>query len=126
MTRIESEEEKGGREKILYSITDKGRRALEEWLNEDKMVNDMRYEILLKTFFGGIADEAVTLKNIELFEEEVERSLFMLKMYQEKLADHLDERDHVHYYMTVSFGVEVYQAYLNWCRESKKLLKNHK
>ena len=35
----------------------------------------------------------------------------------------LDDEDHVYFYLTVSFGVETYEAYLKWCAKAKKLLK---
>ena len=37
---------------------------------------------------------------------------------------HLDEEDHVYYYLTVLFGIETYEGYLRWCKKAKKVLAN--
>ena len=115
--------EESGREKIAYSITDAGRETLKEWLSDEKASNELRYETLLKLFFGGNADKSITLKNIEVFEQKITADLKMLKFYQSNLEKVLDEEDHVYFYLTVSFGVETYEAYLKWCGKARKLLK---
>ena len=112
----------GGREKFLYSITSSGRKALKSWLSDEKAVNDLKYETLLKLFFGGVTESEVTIRNIELFEKQVKEDLQLLKLYQSNLKNVIGEKDHVYYYLTVSFGVETYEAYLKWCKEAKTLL----
>lgn len=119
---VEKSSENTGREKIYYSITDEGRIALKSWLSESKVSNDLKYESLLKVFFGAVADESVTLKTIEDFENKVRLDLEVLKVYKNNLSQVLNEREHVHYYLTVSFGVETYEAYLRWCEEARKML----
>ena len=66
---------------------------------------------------------SVTIRNIEIFEEDVKRNLAVLNMYKENLEKVLDEEDHVFYYLTVTFGIDTYEAYLKWCTKAKKLLK---
>ena len=78
----------------------------------------------MKLFFGGAQDKAVSLANIEQFENKVKGDLRLLKGYCENLKDHLDNDDHMYYYLTASFGVETYEAYLKWCMKAKKILKN--
>ena len=113
----------GGREKIPYHITSKGTKALRSWLEETQVSNELKYETLLKLYFGGAADRSVTIRNIEIFEEDVKRNLSVLYMYKENLEKVLDEEDHVFYYLTVTFGIVTYEAYLKWCTKAKKLLK---
>ncbi|MBE6014638.1 MAG: PadR family transcriptional regulator [Lachnospiraceae bacterium] len=115
-------ETKGKREKILYHITDKGIDVLKEWLNVDQATNDLKYETLLKLYFGGVEGKEVTLKNISLFEEQVKRDLAVLQMFQKNLEMVLDQKDHVYYYLTVTFGIDTYEAYLKWCERAKKIL----
>ena len=59
---------KGRREKILYHITDEGTAKLKEWLNVEQVANDLKYETMLKLYFGGAEDKGTTLKNICCFE----------------------------------------------------------
>ena len=113
----------GGRERIPYHITNQGTKALRSWLQEAQASNELRYETLLKLYFGGAVDRSVTVRNIEIFEEDVKQNLAMLNMFKENLEKVLDEEDHVFYYLTVTFGIDTYEAYLKWCTKAKKLLK---
>ena len=115
-------ETQGRREKILYHITDKGTDALKDWLNAEQAANDMKYETLLKLYFGGAEDKDAALKNIGFFEEQVKADLAVLQAYKENLEKVLDQKDHVYYYLTVTFGIDTYEAYLKWCGRAKKTL----
>ena len=101
-----------------------GKKALANWLKEEQCINEIRYETLLKLFFGGAArNKEVTVHNIEVFEEQVKGELAILKEYEKSLKDQLDIEDHVCYYLTVTFGIETYEAYLRWCNKAKKTLR---
>ena len=120
-----SDTSSGGRERITYHITGEGKRALAGWLSNEQAGNELRYETLLKLFFGGTQDKKVTLRNIELFEEQIRNDLKILKGYANTLEQNLDEEDHMYYYLTVTFGIESYEAYLKWCDKSKKMLNSN-
>ena len=113
----------GGRERITYHITESGRDSLKNWLSDEQASNELRYETLLKLFFGGAQDKKITLHNIELFEEQVKGDLKALQGYTTILEQNLEEEDHLYFYLTASFGIETYEAYLKWCEKSKKMLK---
>ena len=113
----------GGREKIVYHITKKGGDTLRSWLGDAQASNELRYETLLKLFFGGAAKAEVSLQNIETFEAQVRQDMKVLRAYAENLEKVLDDPDHVYYSLTVSFGIETYEAYLRWCAKAKKMLK---
>ena len=114
----------GGREKILYHITSNGEKVLKEWLLDEQASNDLKYETLLKIYFGGTLERGVTLNNIEVFEEQVKENLEILKLYKENLESVLEDEGHLNYYLTVTFGIDTYEAYLKWCDKAKKLLKD--
>ena len=42
-----------GREKLAYRITEQGRKSLKEWLAKPVEKDELRYETLLKLFFGN-------------------------------------------------------------------------
>ena len=115
---------KGGRERIPYHITAKGTETLSRWLSEDRVVNELKYETLLKLYFGGAAGREISVRNIESFEEDVKRSLALLYMYKENLEKVMSDEDHIFYYLTVIFGIDTYEAYLKWCKKAKKLLSS--
>lgn len=112
-----------GREKFFYHITKKGTDYLMKWIADESAVNELKYETLLKIYFGGAADRGVTLRNIEIFEEQARQGLAVLNVYKENLEKVLDKEDHIHYYLTVTFGIDSYEAYLKWCDKAKKLLR---
>ncbi|RKM61240.1 PadR family transcriptional regulator [Butyrivibrio sp. CB08] len=114
----------GARERIPYHITAKGTKVLNEWISDDKATNELKYETLLKLYFGGASTKEISVRNIEVFEEDIKRSLSLLYLYKENLEKVLDEEDHIYYYLTVTFGIDTYEAYLKWCDKAKKLLKS--
>ena len=116
----------GAREKIVYQLTKKGKTSVSDWLKEETVSNELKYETLLKLYFGGVEEISVTLHNIEVFEQQVKSSLEILKIYRDNLEQVLDEEDHLYYYLTVIFGIDTYEAYLKWCSKTKKLLRNKK
>ena len=50
-----------GRERIIYSITDYGQKTLYEWLKKPVQKDELRYETLLKLFFGNEAERFAVL-----------------------------------------------------------------
>jgi len=125
LVRRKKSDHSGGREKIVYQITGEGKDALKSWLNDEKATNDLKYETLLKMYFGGTEDRSVTIRNIEIFEEQVKGNLEILRLYKENLEKVLDQEDHIHFYLTAVFGIETYEAYLRWCNKAKMILKEH-
>lgn len=112
-----------GRDKIIYTITDAGREHLKEWLAAPVTKDELHYETLLKLFFGNVAGTEISLKHIENFEEKIKSELPYLQETV-KILKNIEEDDaHKYYMITAMFGVKVYQAFLEWCDESKQILK---
>jgi len=119
---IKNDTSVGGRERLTYQITDAGKSALREWLREEQASNELKYETLLKLFFGGAARKSISIHNIEVFEEQIKADLKLLKSYCATLEKILDDEDHIYYYLTASFGVDTYETYLKWCTKAKRIL----
>ncbi len=114
----------GKRERIVYSITDKGRERLTDWLSLPAQRDEVRYETLLKLFFAAESTPQRTVEHIEAFESRIAAELPYLEQAQAALSGSLTEdRAHLYYLLTVEFGLKTYRAYLDWCREAKTLLK---
>lgn len=115
----------GGPEKNLYSITDKGRDVLKNWLLTSEEKEYTKYEILLKLFFGSLATLEDNTNRIETFKSRQIEKLEMMKLYKENLGRVLDkDEDHIFYYLTVMFGEKIYRAYIEWADEAVRLLEN--
>lgn len=111
------------REKIAYSITEKGKGALKEWLTHPAEKDEIRYETLLKLFFGNETGFDGALKHIERFEEKCKFELQILHVFAENLSHVLEEDTHKYYYLTVTFGIKTYESYLEWCKDARKLIE---
>lgn len=112
-----------GREKISYSITEYGKETLKEWLKKPVEKDELRYETLLKLFFGNENGFAGAKEHIERFEEKCRSKLGVLNMFAENLMQYLENDTHKYYYLTVRFGIKTYEAYLEWCKEARKQIK---
>ena len=75
-TKREDKENK--RNKLIYTITDDGRNYLKEWLTLPVEKDELRYETLLKLFFGNEQDIEQVLSHIKLFEEKIKKELSYL------------------------------------------------
>ena len=112
-----------GREKITYSITEYGKEQLKEWLKKPVEKDELRYETLLKLFFGKENGFEATKEHIERFEEKCRNELVVLNMFAENLMQYFEDDTHKYYYLTVRFGIKTYEAYLEWCTEAKEQIK---
>lgn len=112
------------RNKIIYSITPKGKEYLRNWLSSDMEKNELRYDTLLKLFFGCEAGYLSAYELIDRFELDIRADLKTLRFFAANLSSHLEDDSHQFFYLTVKFGIRSYEAYLTWCQESKELLES--
>ncbi len=112
------------RKKLIYTISDEGREYLKEWLARPVEKDEIRYETLLKLFFGNEQGTEQALIHIEAFAEKVRKELPYLLRSEQILKGCLgDDPAHKYYLLTAEFGIKTYQAYLEWCEEAKNFLK---
>ncbi len=111
------------RNKLIYAITENGRDYLKNWLSLPIEKDELRYETLLKLFFGCEKGEEQALIHIEAFEKKIKEELPYLLHAETILNKALNEdTTHKYYLLTVEFGIKTYQTYLEWCKEAKKIL----
>ena len=115
------------RSKIIYSITGAGRNYLKEGLQVPAERDELRYETLLKLFFGNEGGPSQAVFHIDAFQEKIERELPYLLGAEDKLKNCMELDDtHKYYLLTVEFGIKTYHAYLEWCKEARTLLEEGK
>lgn len=111
------------RNKIIYSITEEGRKYLKEWLQMPAEKDELRYETLLKLFFDNEGGVLQAISHIDAFQEKIEGELPYLIGAADTLRKNIDVDDtHKYYLLTVEFGIKAYRAYLEWCEEAKEIL----
>lgn len=121
---VKREEIESGRAKLIYTITSEGKQYLMEWLKNPVEKDELRYETLLKLFFGDEAGTEQTLAHIEAFEKKIEGELPYLLAARHSLEQvKQDDRAHLYFLLTVNFGIKTYQGYLEWCKEAKEALR---
>jgi len=121
------EDTENRRNKLIYTITDEGRSYLREWLTKPVEKDELRYETLLKLFFGNEQGPEQALSHIKAFEEKIKKELsYLLKSEQALEACLDDDSTHKYYLLTVKFGIQTYRTYLEWCKEAKKFLTVNK
>ncbi len=115
----------GERNRKLYTITDLGRDQLKKWLRTPAAKENVRYEILLKLFFGSQVPSVESINNIVDFRNRNQVNLKTLEGFEQSLKDVLPEStDHLYYLLTVLFGKCIYQAYLKWADQAIEILKS--
>lgn len=112
-----------GRDKIIYTITEAGKISLMEWLAIPVTKDELRYETLLKLFFGAEGGTRNAITHIQNFEDKITAELPFLKNSVQQLSKLQDEEEHKYYMLTAMFGKKVYEAYLEWCEEAKIILQ---
>ncbi|HEX3046513.1 MAG TPA: PadR family transcriptional regulator [Bacillota bacterium] len=111
------------RTRFLYSITEKGLENLKLWLHEPPEKELIRYEILLKLYFGHLEDPKKMAEYISDFRNEHLQALRQLEFFAAEIRGILgDHSNHPYVLMTIAFGQKVYSAYLEWCEEVLKQL----
>lgn len=121
VTKLESTDH--GRAKVIYTITDSGREHLKKWLALPVKKDELRYETLLKLFFGGEVGADISLEHIRDFESRVKAELPFLQKATRELQGIQDEKAHRYYLLTAMFGERVYETYLQWCKDARKVLE---
>lgn len=120
------EDAQSKRNKQIYTITDEGRSYLKKWLTLPVEKDELRYETLLKLFFGNEQDTKQALSHIKAFEEKVKKELpYLLEAEKVLKACLNDDAAHKYYLLTAQFGIKTYHTYLEWCEEAKEFLMNH-
>lgn len=105
-----------GSDKYMYSITGKGKKVLLEWLEEPVYFAPPRSEIMLRVYFGKHVNGETLVKQIlrykQVTQETYKRCLELDKQFV--INKELNPITN-HAYMTISHGIYVCRAELNWC-----------
>ena len=113
----------GGRERRVYTITPKGRRALEAWHAEPPRAAPVRNELLLKLFFGAGAPGPELSWLEDLNRAETARLAEFRRVRALLRREHRDHPSLPYWLAVVSYGERRSQSTLEWARETQATLQ---
>lgn len=118
------EKQTGKPDRHSYALTDKGRKALQDWMVQPVDSQIGRHEILLKLFFGQQVSLADNIRQVEHFRELQSQKLKEIKATGKLLKTDYESNPALPYWLiTVRYGLHVNRAYLRWCKETLTILK---
>lgn len=105
--------------KKVYSITEKGREELRQWMVRPAAPPTERIEMLLKLFFGSNAKPSINARHIRDFQKMHEELLgFYQEVEQGAREKYLSHPDLPYWLMVLSYGNFESRALLEWCKET--------
>lgn len=112
---------KSARQRNVYELTAKGKKALKEWVNKPVEYEQFRNELLLKLFFGEFVPPSTTRKHVEEFRQMLIEKDKIYQTIKDKLQlDQKDESGLPYWLMTLDFGLRQVKAALEWCNSALK------
>ena len=108
-------------DKGLYRVTDAGRAALAEWVQEvDEDPDGGIGVFLLKVFFGWAAPPDAALAQVGAYRRLLERRLG----HYEEMDRDLSDDEPVHSRIALRHGIARTRATLQWAEEARRLLEH--
>jgi DNA-binding PadR family transcriptional regulator len=119
-----TQKQRGKPDRIVYTITDRGRQALEEWLSEPSGPARVRNEMLLKLFFGHNVTVESSIAQLEAHREANEKLLASYSRYERMVHEETEEsRQQKYFLLTIRNGVLMAEARIKWCNEAIETLR---
>jgi DNA-binding PadR family transcriptional regulator len=122
LRRVERQE--GRPDRNVYSLTDDGRRALEDWFAEPPAPARPRNELLLRLFLGRHAPTEHLLRDLRAYSENVRENLARLQAVEARVEEDDDAGpDRVYWRLVLSFGIRAFEALAGWSDEAEAALQ---
>lgn len=121
-----TEEQEGRPNKHVYTITEKGKKALRQWLVKpiDQLPVE-KNELLLKLFFGANVSIEENRAHIERYRADMMQTLDVYEGIEKYLtSDGCEDEDTEYFLLTLRYGQRVTRSIIEWCDESLSVLNN--
>jgi len=118
-----TQRQKGKPDRHVYSLTEKGRGRLQEWLKLPVEQEVLRSELLLKLFFGAHVSPDVSREHVTAFMEEHDKALKVYAAIVKRLhKEDAGDPQLPFWLMTLNLGRHRSAAFVKWSRETLKEL----
>ena len=108
----------------IYTITDKGREVFRKWLRKPASQEVIKYEVLMKLFFGYELPVSESIENLQAFQAKLSQYLETMGLYEQNLRHVLaQDPDHIYFLLVVRFGQYFYESAQRWTEEALQLLE---
>ena len=105
-----------GSDKYVYNITNKGRNALNDWLHDPVYFAPPRSEMLLRVYFAKHVEKEVLIAQLLRYREAAQASHdWCVDLETKYVVDETPLVSSDHAFMTISHGLYVTRAQLEWC-----------
>jgi DNA-binding PadR family transcriptional regulator len=119
--------EEGQPDKRVYTITEEGKQALEDWLNQTLTeASPVKEELLVRLFFSAQREPQQVLTELRLQCELHQNKLSVYHELTKHMPGHAPElkRDHVFWRMTLDMGIRYEEVYIAWLKDSIERVEN--
>ena len=114
----------GKPDRHVYSITDKGREELREWISAPPAPVPLRNELLLKLFFGPFGQRSEMEHHVRVFLRMQKGRVKQLEAIQDQIKKQYEGNPGLPYWrMTLRYGILSRKALVEWAEETLEVLK---
>jgi DNA-binding PadR family transcriptional regulator len=112
------------RERTHYTLTDKGRRALEEWARTPVALPRMQHETVVRMLAADLVPADAVLEGLSALRTEVEEQLGHLEAARARWSETAPHRVHL---LSVNdrYAERVLRLQLDWLEEAEATLRAH-
>ena len=119
-----AESKPGKPDRLVYSITERGRQELEKWLQREPATQPIRHELLLKLFFASPAEAPAMSAHVERLQTEHTASLEKYRAIQAGLERRFEGHPQLSFWLfTLDFGRHRSQGIVDWCKATRSRLQ---
>ncbi len=114
-------QEEGQPDRRVYTITELGKQAMKEWLDQTLTeMSPVKEELLVRLFFSAHRDAQLVLTELRLQCELHQKKLETYREITKHMARYAPglERDQVFWRMTLDLGIRYEEAYVAWLKDS--------
>ncbi|GAF66913.1 putative transcriptional regulator [Bacillus sp. TS-2] len=113
-------------DKKEYSITEKGKQELTNWLQLPvEKLSVEKNELLLKLFFSSqLESQSPTFLQLEAYEQKLHERLEVYRNIQSSIETYsAHEQDAIYWLITLDYGIKTTLAQIEWCSCTQEKIK---
>lgn len=117
---------RNNRKAKVYTITEQGFAALQNWLTEPAQPCLLRDESLLKLCYGYFVDDSVNIQHLQRRLDDNERGIADLQQKIDFLKQAMSDYKETDYWIaSIEYGIMMLQTDNQWCQQFKDFLNNN-